>query len=167
MRLKRKLLDGIKLKHVFTLLYFLCFFVYLVVGLSPAKAAEYEAATEIKIPAIGLVSDVVTLHVQDNTLPTPDEIVGRYTVTPHKTLLIGHSATVFQRLGEIRNGDTIYYDDTTYMVTHRQTYLRENIVMKDLLAAAEKDTIVIMTCAGQDLGGGEATHRLIVTAVAE
>ena len=31
----------------------------------------------------------------------------------------------------------------------------------------EKDTLVLMTCAGEDLGNGDSTHRLLVTATAE
>ena len=37
--------------------------------------------------------------------------------------------------------------------------------MDEVLAPTEQNTLVIMTCAGEDLGGGDATHRLIVTAV--
>ncbi len=41
------------------------------------------------------------------------------------------------------------------------------ISMSELLKADDKETIVIMTCAGESLENGDATHRLIVTAVAE
>ena len=34
----------------------------------------------------------------------------------------------------------------------------------DVLQAESNDTIVLMTCAGQDLGNKDATHRLIITA---
>ena len=38
--------------------------------------------------------------------------------------------------------------------------------MTEILKREEKDTIVIMTCAGELLDGGDATHRFMVTAVA-
>ena len=37
--------------------------------------------------------------------------------------------------------------------------------MPKLLSASNEKTIVIMTCAGEDLGKGDATHRLILTAI--
>ena len=37
--------------------------------------------------------------------------------------------------------------------------------MNKILEASDKDTVVLMTCAGKDLGNGDASHRLIVTAI--
>jgi sortase (surface protein transpeptidase) len=36
--------------------------------------------------------------------------------------------------------------------------------MMDLLKKEDREALVVMTCAGELLGGGEATHRLIVNA---
>ena len=41
---------------------------------------------------------------------------------------------------------------------------KAKIDMRDVLQAESNDTIVLMTCAGQDLGNKDATHRLIITA---
>ena len=41
---------------------------------------------------------------------------------------------------------------------------KADVDMNKMLAPAEKDTLVIMTCAGMDLGNGDATHRLVLTA---
>ncbi|MBR3386112.1 class F sortase [Candidatus Saccharibacteria bacterium] len=152
-------------KKIFGIVYFVALFIYLVVGLTPAKASDYEAATEISIPAIDLRSDVVTVNMVGNELPTPEEIVGRFTWAKHKTLLIGHASTVFPRLKELQVGSTIYYDGDIYTVSQMEILAKADISMNKVLAAAEQDTIIIMTCAGKDLGGGDATHRLIVTAV--
>lgn len=37
--------------------------------------------------------------------------------------------------------------------------------MSTLLTPTSQDTIILMTCAGTDLGNGDASHRLIITAV--
>ena len=152
-------------RKVFGIVYFGALFIYLVVGLAPVEAKDYEAATEISIPTIGLESDVVTVNMVGNEFPTPEEIVGRFTWAKHKTLLFGHASTVFPRLKELQVGDIIYYDGDTYMVSQMEISPKAEISMNKVLAAAEQDTIIMMTCAGEDLGGGDATHRLIVTAV--
>ena len=41
----------------------------------------------------------------------------------------------------------------------------EKIDMDKLLKTSRQDTVVIMTCAGKLLDGGDATHRLIITAI--
>lgn len=155
---------SLDLRKLFTILYICGLLAYLVVGFMPAKAIEYEAATDIQIPIIDLASDVATIYLSDNKLDTPDTIVGRYAPMRNKTLLFGHSSTVFRRLDNIRVGDKVIYDGAEYIVRKIETLAKDDIDMGILLRAAERDTIVIMTCAGESLGGGDATHRLIVTA---
>ena len=46
-----------------------------------------------------------------------------------------------------------------------ETLEKAAVDMSGILAKASRQTIVVMTCAGQDLGGGDATHRLLVTAI--
>mgnify|MGYP003312839861 CR=1 FL=1 len=41
------------------------------------------------------------------------------------------------------------------------------INMAEILQEEDKDTLVLMTCAGEDLGNGDSTHRLLVTATGE
>ena len=41
---------------------------------------------------------------------------------------------------------------------------KANVDMSKILASTEKQTLEIMTCIGDLLDGGDATHRLIITA---
>ena len=146
-------------------LYILFFLVYIIVGLQPAEAANsYEISTKLSIPSIELDSDVTTLYMEDHKLETPDDIVGEFTRAKNKTLLIGHAKTVFKDLYKTKVKDEIIYNDKLYIVSNIETLEKLDINMNRLLSEADEDTIVIMTCAGTDLGNGDATHRLIVTA---
>lgn len=139
--------------------------VFVSVGLQPAGASQPEIDTELSIPAIGLESGVTTLQLEDHHLNTPETIVGSFSRAENKTLLIGHSSTVFHDLDQLELGDGIVYDEDSYTVTNRAVVAREDISMNKLLKKADEATLVLMTCAGQDLGNGEATHRLIITAI--
>lgn len=161
MELKRRL-DP---KWIFVALYMLAFVAYIVVGLQPAEAVNYAKSAELSIPEIYLKSDVTTLSLTQNGLETPDEIIGSYSRAENKTLLIGHSTTVFQNLGQVELGDSINYNQGDYRVVQIDMVPKSNVDMGQLLSESEKDTIVIMTCAGQLLDGGDATHRLIITAI--
>lgn len=163
----RKSWRSLDLCAICTIIYVVALVIYLAVGLAPARAVDYEVATDMQIPAIGLVSDVTTIRRNGNQLDTPDTIVGRYAPMRHKTFLFGHASTVFAKLDELAIGDEIIYDDTRYVVREMIVLAKEEIDMGEVLAEAEVETIVVMTCAGEDLGGGDATHRLIVTATVE
>lgn len=160
----RRTWRSLDLRAVCTIAYVVVVAVYLIVGLTPARAADYEITTDMQIPAIGLASDVTTVRLDDNRLDTPDTIVGRYAPLKNKTLLFGHSSTVFSDLKDIELGDEVFYDDARYVVNKIETLAKAEISMSKLLAEAKVETIVIMTCAGEDLGNGDATHRLLVTA---
>lgn len=155
-------------KHVFIGLYVVAFLAYIVYGLQPAGAVQsYEINGNLSIPGIDLAADVADLHLTDGELKTPDTIVGSYSRSENKTLLIGHSTTVFQDLDQVKIGDVISYNGKEYKVNRLQYIIKEVIDMSELLAAEDEDTLVIMTCAGKLLDGGDATHRFIVTAVGE
>ena len=143
----------------------MAFLAYIVVGLQPVEAADYDIAAELNIPSLGLEADVTTLTLDNNKLDTPDAIVGSYTRAENKTLLIGHSTTVFQNLNQVELGNEISYSGNNYRVAEIKTIPKSAINMNKILAGSDKDTIIIMTCAGELLDGGDATHRLIVTAV--
>ena len=156
-------------------LYAVCFVVYLIFGLTPtsAGATYYEISGNLEIPAIDgpsevvryrPYSDVTTLNIEDHQLKTPRTIVGSYSRSENKTLLIGHSSTVFSKLDQIWVGDIVNYNGYSYLVKDIIVDKKENINMRELLRAAETDTLIIMTCAGNDLEDGDATHRLIITA---
>ena len=151
---------------VFIVVYVVLFLAYIIYGLQPAEAAHsYEVATELKIPSIGLVVDVTKLDLVGNELKTPDTIAGSYTQAENKTLLIGHSTTAFSHLDGVKIGDELEYNGQEYKIVRATLAVKEVIDMDELLAPAEEDTLMIMTCAGTLLGGGDATHRLIVTAI--
>ena len=146
-------------------LYLLAFAVYLIIGLQPAEAVQSTATTELKIPSISLTADVTELQLNNGKLDTPDTIVGSYSRARNKTLLIGHSTTVFGNLKDVKLNHTITYNDTNYRVVSIRMTRKENIKMSELLEPADRDTLVIMTCAGQLLDNNDATHRLLLTAI--
>lgn len=152
-------------RWIFVGLYLLAFVIYLVIGLQPADATSYEVSAKLLIPQIGLDTAVTDLTLDEGQLNTPEMIVGSYSQAKNKTLLIGHSSTVFQDLDQIDLGDLINYDGNDYKVKRIDLVRKSQIDMSELLAPAEKDTIVIMTCAGELFQNGDATHRLILTAV--
>ena len=156
----------VSVKKIVLATYFCLFFIYLFIGFLPADATNYVISTKMNIPSINLSSDVTALKVENRSLNTPDSIVGSYSKNNNKTLLIGHSSTVFQNLNKTYIGDTIWYNDHAYIVSEKNVYLKKDIRMDDILKAEAKDTIVVMTCAGESLGNGDATHRLILTAKA-
>ena len=154
-------------RAIFVAVYIMLFVLYIIIGLQPADAANYEVSSKLTIPSIGLNVDVTALSLESNRLETPDTIVGSYSRYKNKTLLIGHSSTVFQNLDDIIIGDSFEYNNKHYIVVKARLVVKEAIDMDEILVDTDKDTVVIMTCAGEDLGGGDATHRLIIYAEAE
>jgi len=152
------------LKYVFIGLYIVAFLVYIIVGLQPAEAANYNIVAELSIPSIGLQSDVASLKLNNGALDTPDTIVGSYSGAENKSLLIGHSTTVFKNLNNVKIGDIIIYNKKEYVVYKRDLVQKDDILMPRLLKKEDTDTIVIMTCAGKLLKNGDATHRFLLTA---
>ena len=161
MELKKRLNPRI----VFFVICFVAFFGYIIYGLQPAEATNaYTVDDVLSIPSIGLNADVTNLQVENGELNTPDTIVGSYSKNTNKTLLIGHSTGVFSDLDDVKIGDSIKYGDNEYTVTKYVFTEKDAIDMNELLASEEKDTLVIMTCAGTLLGDGDATHRILITA---
>lgn len=148
-------------------LYMLAFAVYIFFGLQPTEATSYVKSAELLIPEIGLNTDVTALELGNDGLTTPAKIVGSYSQAENKTLLIGHSTSAFQNLNQINIGDEIYYNNKPYEVMAIDMKQKADINMNELLSQSAKDTIVLMTCAGQLLEHGDATHRLIVYASSE
>ena len=152
-------------RTIFISLYFVCFAIYLFIGLQPAEAVNYNISAKLEIPSIALNTDVTNLTLNGNKLDTPDTIVGSFSQSRNKTLLIGHSTTVFQHLKEVDLGDTIKYNEKNYTITKLEFKQKTLIDMSKVLESEDEETIVIMTCAGVLLDNGDATHRFIVTAV--
>ena len=147
-------------------LYMMAMAIYVAFGFAPAsvEAVNYEISAKIAIPSINLTSDVTTLRVQNNSLETPDTIVGSFSRENSKIFLVGHRSTVFRNLDQVKIGDIITYNDTTYTIREMVVKEKAEISMNELLEASPVETLVVMTCAGENLGGGDATHRLIITA---
>jgi hypothetical protein len=142
--------------------------VYLIVGLQPATAAdptEFNYDT-LNIADINLVAPVkpITLN-SEHRLIAPDTIAGAYSNSANKTLIIGHSSTIFATLHTAQLGDSIDYADGKYVITAMTYQKVEEISMNDILAAASRPTIVLMTCAGTPVDGNYP-ERLIITAEA-
>lgn len=161
MELRRRLSP----KYLLIGVYVLAFLVYIIIGLQPAEAADYDITGKLNVPSIGLSTDVTKLALNNHKLDTPDTMVGSYARAENKTLLIGHAATVFQELDQVELGDKVDYNEAEYKVVSIETLPKSRVEMNKILAGSSVDTIVIMTCAGELLDGGDATHRLMVTAV--
>ena len=153
-------------RYILLGVYLLAFAIYIIYGLQPVQARVYDVSGALNIPSIGLSTDVTSLRLVNHQLDTPDDIAGSYSRADNKTLLIGHSSTVFSELHNVDVGDQIYYNDTKYAVKTTETLEKSEISMGYLLQEADVDTIVIMTCAGENLPQNDATHRLIVVAEA-
>ncbi len=164
--------ESVELRHrlnpriIFVSLYFICFAIYLFYGLQPAEAVHYNVTDSLYIPSINLNTDVTAVELEGSKLPTPDTIAGSFSMSPNKTLLIGHSTTVFADLKNIELGDEITFSGKTYKVIRLEFKQKSAVDMSKVLKSEELDTIIIMTCAGQLLDGGDATHRFMVTAEA-
>lgn len=141
--------------------------IYLLIGFMPAVPADALNYPRLHIPSIQLDTPVATVELVDHQLTAPATIAGAYYAAPHKVFLLGHSTTVFRQLEHVQLGDHVEYDGQTYHIVQMDTPRKETISMKHLLKAETQDTIVIMTCAGELLENQDATHRLIITAVAD
>ncbi len=140
----------------------LCFYF----GFQPVSSVEASNYPILNIPTIGLSTPVLKLTIQDRQLIAPDDIAGSYSQAENKLFIIGHSSTVFQKLDMLKIYDQFTYESKTYQVTNLAILEKANIDMREILAPADQETIVIMTCAGTPLANQDATHRLIVTATA-
>ncbi len=161
MRLKRRL----DFRIIFLGLYFVSFFAYLVYGLLPADASTYAIDSHLIIPSIALSSGVTKVEIVDGNLPTPETIVGSYSNFDNKTFLFGHSSTVFTNLNKVKVGDIVLYNNSVYEVASYEVTKKSDIDMSVLLGQSSRSSLVLMTCAGEDYGGGDYSHRLIITAV--
>lgn len=141
------------------------FLSYLLYGLLPAEASSYAVSSNLIIPSIGLTSDVTTVTIEDGALPTPDTIVGSYSDKANKVFLFGHSGTVFEKLNEVQVGDKLFYSGKEYIITAYSMYAKPEIDTSQLLSSSKRDSIVLMTCAGEYYENGDSSHRLIVSAI--
>lgn len=128
------------------------------------KSADASSEERLFIPTIGLVARVKDIDRTGNQLIAPDEIAGAYQPTIHKTVIIGHSSTIFKDLKNIKNDDTFTFDNRSYKVKTTEVMRKSSVDMADIVSETSKNTIIMMTCSGEPLGGQDYTHRLIITA---
>ena len=76
---------------------------YLYLGFQPSEASaayaeEAKTATgSLAIPSISLLAPISEVTLDGRVLTAPDYIVGRYRASENKTLVMGHSSTIFSR----------------------------------------------------------------------
>ena len=128
------------------------------------KPVDASSDERLFIPSIGLVARVENIKRQGNTLKSPDYIAGAYFATEHKTVIIGHSSTIFKNLHNIKVGDKFNFDNKGYAVKKIEILEKSVIDMNEIVAETEDNTLVLMTCYGESLGGQDFSHRFIVTA---
>lgn len=151
-------------KILLTVAYLIFLPTYIIVGLQPANATNPKHHKILQIPDISLSAPVEELLVENNTLETPNFNVGAYSEAHNKTLLIGHSTTIFKNLSRLDQSAQVVYDNEPYRITKITTTPKSLISMPEILAPAPRQTLVLMTCAGKSLGSQDYTHRLLITA---
>ena len=128
-------------------------------------AEEAAVATELlKIPSIGLSAPVMESTLENRQFSVPSQIAGIYRSGKHKIFIMGHSATIFSGLTGVQIGDQVWLDGTQYTISNIEIRQKQDIDMSAILADTREDTVILMTCFGESLGGQDYTHRLIVTA---
>lgn len=140
--------------------------IYFYIGFQPVTTIEALSYPTLEFSDLKLSTPVAQLELTDHQLIAPATIAGSYSQNDSKTLIIGHSSTVFKKLDQAAVEMEFEYDGVTYRIQQIETLAKTEINMQEILAPAAEPTIVIMTCAGDPLPNQDATHRLIVTATA-
>ena len=138
--------------------------VYIFIGMQPVASINTEDLPTLSIPSSSLDTPVSQVELVNRELVAPANIAGSYSNTENKVFIIGHSSTVFRNLEKIELNNILTYNDEKYQVTAVQILPKSSISMSEILSSSEIPTIIIMTCAGENLPNQDATHRLIVTA---
>lgn len=151
--------------HVFTFGFFATMIpVYALIGIQPSIPIEAASYPKLNITSIKLNTPVEPLELSNHQLTTPQSIAGAYQQNPNKTLIIGHSSSVFKNLNQTHLGEIIEYQNFRYIITNIAITEKNAIDMTEVLSSANIDTLILMTCAGDPLPNQDATHRLLVTA---
>ena len=128
------------------------------------KSVDASSEERLFIPSIGLVANVRDIERTGNQLIAPDTIAGAYRPATHKSVIIGHSSTVFENLKNLADGSDFTFDNKKYRVKKREILEKNFVNMNEVISATEIDTVVIMTCYGTPLKDQDYSHRLIITA---
>ena len=108
----------------------------------------------LTISGIGLNAEVVAAPPEGRILPTPERQVGLY--QPYRTLtfLYGHSTTVFENLGKLKEGEIVSFENLEtgqifqYRVNAIRTHAVSEVKMGEVLAEPKLPMLIMMTCAG-------------------
>ena len=128
------------------------------------KTADASSEERLFIPSIGLIARVKDIERSGNQLIAPDEIAGAYQPTIHKTVIIGHSSTVFKDLKNINSDETFTFDKKSYKIKDRKIIEKSVVDMAKVVEETEVNTVILMTCYGEPIGPQDYSHRLIITA---
>ena len=128
------------------------------------KTADASSEERLFIPSIGLIARVKDIERSGNQLIAPDEIAGAYQPTIHKTVIIGHSSTVFKDLKNINSDETFTFDKKSYKMKDRKIIEKSVVDMAKVVEETEVNTVILMTCYGEPIGPQDYSHRLIITA---
>lgn len=151
---------------------------------APEDAVLLAPPIRVRIDRLGVDADLVTLGINGTgNMEAPDEpeLVGWYDFTAKpgagtgNAVLAGHrdwggyGPAIFWELASLERGDTIEIElqdgaVVTYMVTAAHTYPVEGLDMREILARTEKETLTVITCAG-DFLNNDYTDRHVVRAV--
>ena len=128
------------------------------------KTADASSEERLFIPSIGLIARVKDIERSGNQLIAPDEIAGAYQPTIHKTVIIGHSSTVFKDLKNINSDETFTFDKKSFKIKDRKIIEKSVVDMAKVVEETEINTVILMTCYGEPIGPQDYSHRLIITA---
>ena len=128
------------------------------------KTADASSEERLFIPSIGLIARVKNIERTGNQLIAPDEIAGAYQPTIHKTVIIGHSSTVFKDLKNIDGDDTFTFDKKSYKIKDHKIIEKSVVDMSKVVEETDVNTVILMTCYGEPIGPQDYSHRLIITA---
>lgn len=128
------------------------------------KIADATSEERLFMPSISLIARVRDIQQENKTLIAPDTIAGAYKSTPRKTVIIGHSSTIFKDLKNLSYEDTFTFDNKKYQITKMEIVEKSTIDMGSIVKDTQNNTVVLMTCYGDPLGDQDYTHRLIITA---
>ncbi len=128
------------------------------------KAVDASSEERLFMPSIGLVAQVKDIKRQGNQLIAPDTIAGAYQPTNHKTVIIGHSSTIFKDLKNVHDNDTFTFDNQKYQIKNIEIIEKKFVNMEEVVRETKIKTVILMTCYGEPLGGQDFTHRLVITA---
>ena len=146
--------------------YAIFFAIYFIIGFQPAaEARSYEISSSLNIPSINLNTAVTEISINSGKLETPIDLVGSYSINANKTLIIGHASGIFKNLEEVKVGDEIAYNNEIYRVISSEVFEKSAVNMERILENTKRPVLKIMTCAGDLYQNGDASHRLILTAI--